>query len=136
MTVHLIKLSVGPESLTQLEAWQQQRLRAGQELMHVTRQTPKRSAELLGGGSIYWVIKSTIVARQRLAELRPLVIDGVPHCGLVLAPELIRTHPRPRRPFQGWRYLDAKDAPPDLGVGDDAEISDELMRELAVLGLV
>lgn len=134
-SLHLIKLSVGPESLAQLTAWQQQRVRAGAELMHVTRQMPKRAEELLGGGSIYWVIKSTIVARQQLAELRALVIDGVPHCGLVLSPDLIRVRPRPHRPFQGWRYLEAKDAPADLGAAE-GEMSNELMRELVGAGLV
>lgn len=141
--MHLIKLSVGPSSLGDLEGWQQQRLkdlkRAGRtpELMHVTRQTPKRAAELLDGGSIYWVIAGLVVARQRLLELRPLTIDGVPHCGLVHAPEMIRVRPKPHRPFQGWRYLAPTATPPDLAPGENLDDVPEAMRnELAKLGLL
>lgn len=135
MTLHLIKLSVGPESISDLENWQQQRLRAGHELMHVTRQMPKRAEELLDGGSIYWVIKGWLCARQQLRELRPLVRDGVPHCGIIYAPELIRIIPRQHRPFQGWRYFDGKDAPKDMTKAE-ADLPDDMRRELAELGLI
>lgn len=141
MTVHLIKLSVGPESLSDLERWQQSRLRdlkkRGQpaELVHITRHMPKRAAEVLDGGSIYWVIKGWLCARQKLIELRPLTCDGVPHCGLVCAPEMIRIQPRQHRPFQGWRYFDPKNAPPDLVKGTQ-DLSEEMLRELSELGLL
>lgn len=140
MQLHLIKLSVGPKSLNDLAEWQAQRLRERgkrqpQELMHITRQMPKRAAELLPGGSIYWVINGVVCARQQLLALRPVSREGVAHCGIVYKPHLIRVQPRARRPFQGWRYLEAKDAPRDLDpsamTGDDA-----LMRELAALGLL
>lgn len=143
MTVHLIKLSVGPETLSELEAWQQQRLKdqkrrkQPQELMHITRHMPKRAEEVLDGGSIYWVIKGWLCARQKLIELRPLDIDGVRHCGLIYDPEMIRVRPRQQRPFQGWRYFDPKSAPEDLRKGTkDPDMSDELWRELSALGLV
>lgn len=143
MTVHLIKLSVGPESLSDLAGWQANRLKEMKrrgtvpELMHITRHMPKRAAELLDGGSIYWVIKGWLVARQKLLELRAITYDGTPHCGLVIEQELVRVVPRRHRPFQGWRYLDAKDAPRDLVKGAvDAEMPEELRRELAELGLV
>lgn len=142
MTIHLIKLSVGPESLSQLMAWQAERLseraKKGQaaELVHITRQTPKRREELLAGGSIYWVIKGWLYARQRLVDLRPLTIDGVAHCGLIYAPEMIRVRPRQTRAFQGWRYLQAADAPPDLNVSDIGEMDDALVKQLAEMGLV
>jgi hypothetical protein len=141
MTVHLIKLAVGAENIGDLVHWQAERLAAARrekrpaELVHITRQTPKRSGELLDGGSLYWVIKGMVCARQRLIELRPLDRDGIPHCGLVYSPELVRTHPRPHRPFQGWRYLAAKDAPPDLRSGEEA-MSEGMQRELAELGLL
>lgn len=141
MNVHLIKLSVGPESLSDLEAWQAQRLKELRQrkqppvLMHVTRQTPKRAEELLAGGSIYWVINGFVIARQRLLELRPVTRDGVPHCGLVYDPTMVRVRPRPHRPFQGWRYLDAPSAPPDLQAGKEA-IPEEMRRALAESGLL
>lgn len=143
MALHLIKLSVGPENLSELVDWQTQRLKdqrkRGQapELVHVTRHMPKRAAEVLDGGSIYWVIKGWLVARQRMLELRPLLRDGVPHCGLIYAPEMIRIAPRKHRPFQGWRYFDPKDAPRDLAKGEvDTEMPEEMQRDLAELGLL
>lgn len=133
MAIHLIKLCVGPASLAELEAWQAGR----QELMHITRNTPKRADELLDGGSLYWIIKGWICARQKLLELRPLVIDGVPHCGLALAPELVRVVPRQFRPFQGWRYLKPEDAPQDLPQGKGIDgMPEEMVKELARLGLM
>lgn len=141
MPLHLIKLAVGAESFADMEAWQAQRLqelaREGKkpEMMHITRSTPKRAEEVLNGGSLYWVIKGVICARQRLLELRPIVYNEAPHCGLVYDKELIRVVPRPHRPFQGWRYLDPKDAPPDLATLGEAE-NDKMLRELAELGLL
>ncbi len=143
MTIHLIKLSVGPETLSDLVGWQTARLKQqkqtgeAQELIHVTRQTPKRADELLDGGSIYWVVKGWVVARQELLELRPLLREGVPHCGLIYKPEMIRVVPRKHRPFQGWRYLKPEDAPRDLILGSGEEdMSEELRRELSALGLL
>ncbi len=143
MTLHLIKLSVGSESVADLAEWQAQQLsllqrkRHKPELIHITRQTPKKAQHLLAGGSIYWVIKGWISARQRLLELRPMVLDGIPHCGLVYDKELIRVSPRPHRPFQGWRYLEAKDAPADLSTQDaEEEMPDDMRRELIELGLL
>jgi hypothetical protein len=143
MTIHLIKLSVGPDSLDDLAAWQKQRIKelkaAGKkpELIHVTRHTPKRADEVLDGGSIYWVIKGWIVARQRLLELRPVKKNGVPPCGLVYDKKLIQVEWREKRAFQGWRYFDPKDAPPDRDAhkGNDT-LPPELRRELAELGLL
>ena len=143
MTVHLIKLCVGIDALSDLAAWQAQRLAAFErdgrspELIHVTRQTPKRALEVLDGGSLYWVIGGWIAARQKMLELRPVEKDGKPHCGLVYAPELIAVEPRPRRPFQGWRYFDPKDAPPDLAKHSGGDAMPEAMRrELISLGLL
>lgn len=138
MTVHLIKLSVGPENLAELEAWQKQRYKANKELMHITRHTPKRAEEVLNGGSIYWVIKGLLIARQRIIELRPVTKDdGGKYCGIVLDRKMVRVDPRPRKPFQGWRYFELKDAPLDLDLKSGiAELPDSLQRELAELGLL
>jgi hypothetical protein len=143
MPLHIIKLCVGCDSIADLAAWQKQRLKdrraKGQkpELVHVTRQTPKRAQEVLDGGSLYWVIKGQVAARQKLLALREVKKNGIPHCGLVHDKELIPVSPRPRRAFQGWRYLDAKDAPPDLAFTKGAKgLPEALQRELASLGLL
>lgn len=139
MTVHLKKLSVGSESLASLRQWQEMRLKAGFELMHVTRNTPRRAEEVLDGGSIYWVIKGVMCARQPITELRSMQrADGRPACGIVLAPEIVAVEPTRMRIFQGWRYLEAKDAPVDLPMaayGDEA-MPPELVAELRELGLL
>jgi hypothetical protein len=121
MTVHLVKLCVGCDTVQDLAEWQVERLkelkRAKQrpELCHRTLQTPKRAKELLDGGSLYWVIKGFILVRQRLIELRPdFKDDGTACCGIVYDPKLVVTRPQARRAFQGWRYLTVDDAPPDL----------------------
>ena len=107
------------------------------ELIHITRHKPKREAEVLDGGSIYWVIKGWLVARQKLIELRPMQRDGVMHCGLVYDPQLITVRARQRKPFQGWRYFDAKDVPTDIGPWNGAsDLPDKLQRELLELGLL
>jgi hypothetical protein len=141
--IHLIKLSVGVESLEELAAWQKQRLaekrKKGQkpELVHITRQTPKQADDLLNGGSLYWVIKGQIAARQLLKELRPLKREGVAHCGLVYDKVLVPVLRRPRAAFQGWRYLAAADAPPDVGALKGGKgLPEALQQELAALGLL
>jgi hypothetical protein len=100
---------------------------------------PKRAAELLDGGSIYWVIRGEILCRERILDIRPFVDrDGVGRCRLVLDPQCVPVQPRPYRAFQGWRYLQAKDAPPDLGrVAPGAvNMPEPLRRELRELGLL
>jgi len=143
MTLHLIKLCVGCNSIEDLAQWQKKRLadlkKKGRkaELIHVTRMTPKRRDELLGGGSLYWVIKGQIAVRQRLLDLRAVTKDGVPHCGLVYDSELVYLVPRYCRPFQGWRYLAAKDAPTDARmVKGGKHLPPQLRAELAALGLL
>ncbi len=135
MVVHLVKLCVGADSVTALRAYQSGR----SEIAHVTRMTPARRDELLDGGSLYWVIKGEICVRQTLRDLQAVTDrEGISRCRLVLDAELVATLPRPRRPFQGWRYLTASDAPPDLaGVdGSVAEMPEGLRSELAALGLL
>ncbi|MBU0781337.1 hypothetical protein SAMN04488004_11665 [Loktanella salsilacus] len=138
--INLVKLSVGTESIDDMLGWQQQRAsqsRDGQ-YYHVTRMWPKREAELLDGGSIYWVIKGVIQCRQRILELREVIgQDDIRRCGIVLAPEIIRTASTPKKAFQGWRYLSPADAPGDLTDSQQAEDSlpPELQKALAALGV-
>ena len=143
MTLHLIKLCVGVDSLEDLAQWQKGRLaelkkkKKPLELVHVTRQTPKRAEELLDGGSLYWVIKGQIAARQKLLDLRPTTKNGVPHCGIVYEPKLIATARRFHRPFQGWRYLNAGDAPADArDLKGGKGLPEALKAELSELGLL
>ena len=143
MTVHLIKLSVGTESFADLAEWQQQcladlrRARRKPELWHITRHTPKRADELLAGGSIYWVVKGFVIARQKLLDFRDIDVNGVNHCAIVHDAELIPVRSQPRRAFQGWRYLNPEDAPPDIAAGSGhEELPEHLRQELRALGLL
>ncbi|MEE2943742.1 MAG: DUF1489 domain-containing protein [Pseudomonadota bacterium] len=139
--LHLVKLSVGTETVDGLEQWQQLRrldYRDGCS-RHVTRMWPKREAELLKGGSMYWVIKGSIQARQEIAGFEEVICgDGIRRCAIVLKPDLIRTQPALRRPFQGWRYLKAEDAPMDLPKGRESEepLPTELATALAEIGVL
>ena len=146
MTIHLVKLCVGCESIEELASWQAERLKQMKaekqkpELFHRTFQMPKRRDELLDGGSLYWVIKGVIQVRQRLTDLRegnrP---DGTPCALFILDKPLVHVRPTPRRAFQGWRYLAADDAPADLASGRGGDLDAmpaKLRRELAELGLL
>jgi hypothetical protein len=146
MTLHLIKLCVGAESVEDLAAWissgranwpRGKRTKRAKYAAHITRQTPRRAEELLAGGSLYWVIRGQILVRQRLVRLDACRKNGTPHCALVMENGLVLTRPRPRRAFQGWRYLAAKDAPADIGafISGAREGSQSLRRELMALGL-
>ncbi len=140
--LNLIKLCVGTETVEDLALWQARRQleRASATALHVTRMWPKRTDELLDGGSLYWVIKGLVLARQRIVGFEPREgDDGVRRCAILLDPEIIRTAPQPRRPFQGWRYLRAADAPRDLGTGgaaDRAPLPPALMAGLDALGVL
>jgi len=145
MTVHLLKLCVGVETVEDLAVWQAERLRslaqAGEavELCHRTRQMPRRRAEILDGGSLYWVVKGFVLVRQRILDLKDATKDdGTACCGIVLDPELVTTRPQPRRAFQGWRYLEAANAPADARTLDDveADIPPGMREELRELRLI
>lgn len=116
--LHIIKLCVGVKEVAELAEWQAGRIRHDPPLRHQTRMMPKRVAELLDGGSLYWVIGGFVRVRQRLVDVREEVWDdGSPCCGLVLDRELVPVELRPQKPFQGWRYLEPAAAPPDLPRG-------------------
>ncbi len=145
MSLNLLKLCVGCDSVEDLEEWiaekLDQRRRAGEpvEHWHTTRMVPTRGAEITDGGSLYWVIKGSVQCRQRLLEVRPFVDDeGISRCRLMLDPVVVRTEWQPRRAIQGWRYLKQNEAPLDLGKGRKgiAEMPPKLRQELAELGLL
>ncbi|WP_158972161.1 DUF1489 family protein [Chachezhania sediminis] len=145
MTVHLVKLCVGADDIEDLALWQKIRRNEGVWPdglpRHVTRMWPKREADLLDGGSLYWVIKGVIQCRQRIVRLDEVTAeDGTRRCALVMEPEIVLTTPAQRRPFQGWRYLAAEDAPRDLPAGRRADRGDvlppDLDRALADIGVL
>lgn len=140
--IHMVKLCVGVSSLEELESYRDERAHwwgadYGEDVhVHRTRMMPKRGAEMEGVASIYWVIAGAIVCRQPILRLAPHTdAEGKNYCDIVMAPDMVRTVPYPKRPFQGWRYLRPEDAPPDIGANENAG-SLELAADLAKLGLL
>jgi hypothetical protein len=148
MTVHLIKLCVGCDSVADLAEWQAERLREYRRrrsktvLHHRTRSMPRRREEVLDGGSLYWVIKGIVLVRQRIVGLEPVAgEDGQTYCQIQFDATLVTTTPTPRQAFQGWRYLEPSDAPVDIGpfdlqAGAAALPPPEMLAELRNLGLL
>ena len=137
-----MKLCVGVSSLAELESYRNERAHwwdadYGEDVhVHRTRMMPKRAAEMEGQASIYWVIAGQVVCRQPILRLaRFTSAEGIDYCDIIMAPDMVRTVPYPKRPFQGWRYLRPEDAPPDLGANENAE-SLALAADLAKLGLI
>jgi hypothetical protein len=139
--LHLIKLSVGSDDLADHLDWFASGRANGPDGLprHITRMWPKREAEVLAGGSLYWVIKGMVLCRQRILRLdRVDSADGIERCAIVLDPQSVRVAPVPRQPFQGWRYLDPASAPPDLGplkTGEEA-LPPALSAALAEIGVL
>jgi len=145
MPLHLIKLCVGCDSVADLEDWIRQKLkekrRRGQkaEHIHTTRMFPKRADELTTGGSLYWVIRGQVACREKILDIRPTTgKDGIRRCQVVLDGKVVLVEPRPRGAFQGWRYLEEKDAPRDLAraAPGAAKMPEHMRRELRELGLL
>jgi hypothetical protein len=134
MPLHMIKLCVGAETVEDLLDWRAASSRPGAPWTLHTRQTPKRAAEMIDGGSVYRVFKGVILCRQRILDIETLGEGVNARCHVTLDNEVVRVAPTPRRAFQGWRYLEAKDAPPDLTASADGDIPADLARELRELG--
>jgi hypothetical protein len=144
MSLHLLKLCVGVESIADLERWieenraHHQRLGRPYEQTHTTRMMPKRREELLAGGSLFWVVRGQIACRQSLLAVTAFTdASGIGRCRLSLDQRIVPVEPRPYRPFQGWRYLAVKDAPRDIDTRTGiATMPEDMRRELAELGLL
>ena len=138
MALHIIKLCVGADTLEDLAFWQVHQVKTLKRRAPVcgTRMWPKRADEVVDGGSLFWVIKGVTLVRQRIVEVAEVTDEHGLRCGLWLEPKLVRVTPQPRRAFQGWRYLDPKEAPADLdarrGKGDGLPV--ELQAKLVALG--
>jgi hypothetical protein len=143
LALHLIKLCVGCDSVADLEDWIGKKMRAQKKRkpdhIHTTRMVPKRADELTAGGSLYWVIRGSIMCRERIVGVTPFRDkEGVGRCRLVLDGKLVLVQPRPFRAFQGWRYLEVKDAPADLdrAAPGARNMPEQMRRELRELGLL
>ncbi len=146
MTIHLVKIAVGVESVDHLREIQIERLRKNKEknksgdLRHLTRNSPKRAEEVLDNGSIYWIIKGYIRVRQRIDGLgEAFGRNGEPRCALILDPKLVQTVLLPHKPIQGWRYMDVDSAPADLTTAERKVVSSlpqGMADELRSLGLL
>lgn len=144
-TIHLLRTAAGLKDLQELQDVQGHfRTRSvkglGQVVVVTTRNTPKRADELLNGGSLYWIVKNAIQARQDILDIRTVKdADGQTQCQILLAPQIMRVLPVAQKAVQGWRYLDGAKAPRDLGVmggaNDDAPPED-MAQELRNLGLL
>ena len=131
MTVHMLRLCVGCDTIDDLLAWHADGDKPW--LLH-TRMTPKRADEMIDGGSIYRIFKGMILCRQRILAIRTVGEGVTARCEITLDREIIRVAPTPRRAFQGWRYFDPRDVPPDLDAEGDGEIPIELARQLREVG--
>ena len=145
MTVHLLRMAVGAESVKHIRELQAARMEARKqetgkaELRTFTRNVPRRADELVDGGSIYWVVKRFIRVRQAILGIEPFTnSEGRKRCALILDPKLVPVAARPHRAFQGWRYLRPEDAPKDSRSGsvEDEALPDEMAAELRELGLL
>lgn len=139
--LHLVKLCVGVHDVEHLRSLQRARLETDPPLRHRTRNFPRRSEELLAGGSLYWVIAGTLRVRQRLLDIVEVpAADAGHHCALILDPHLVVVEARQVKPFQGWRYLDPAAAPPDLATRRPAtgaaRLPESLREALAALCLL
>ena len=130
MTIHMVKLCVGADDVDDLRNWQKRLLQSSPAPFHQTRMVPKRGDELMAGGSIYWVIRNVIQARQLITDVREIEDRGGRRaCELVFDPNIVLVDPTPKRPFQGWRYLKPADVPADLK-GGDVDVPSALRSQL------
>lgn len=130
MSLHLIKLCVG---VSEVE-WLEKRAAADRPLIVHTRMTPRRAAEIEDGGSLYWVVKGIVACRQPIIDITTRGEGKASRCEIILEPRVIRTAPLGRRPFQGWRYLEARDAPADMTLAEATDLPPHLAQELRELG--
>jgi len=116
VVLHLIKLCVGCDTVEELLAWREASKTPAKPWILRTRQTPRRAAELIDGGSLYRVYRGFILSRQRIEAVSTVGAGVAARCEITLSEEVVLTVPTARRPFQGWRYLEPGDIPDDLAM--------------------
>jgi hypothetical protein len=142
MSIHIIKLVVGIDSLeafAELQKRQTMDYNGTPAVPCWTRYAPKRADEILStGGSIYRVIKNRIVCRHKILGFEQVEIEGKKQCMIMQDARMIQTLSKPRRPFQGWRYLEPAKAPADRGVysAGDEDIPEDIEDGLRNAGLL
>jgi hypothetical protein len=143
MPLHLIKLAVGVNDLAHMKKVQSERRKQRRQSPRsphwvYTRNTPRRVAELLDGGSLYWVVRGVIRCRQELVGFDEDFDKEEAHkyCRIKVKRRLVPTAPQACKAFQGWRYLESEHAPPDLSKGDTGDMPAEMAAELRRLGLL
>jgi hypothetical protein len=141
--LHLLQMAVGVADLEDLRRGRAERIRQYGASRVYTRNQPRRTEAVLAGGSLYWVIRGQVQARQVVTGFHSERDgEGRAYCMIAVAPELVATVWRPWRPFQGWRYLTPADAPPDLPAGsgqtwaDREPLPERMLAELRALGLL
>ena len=136
--IHIKKLCVGINSFYKLQEWQNNLIKSGEKIYHITRMRPKMTSEVLSGGSLYWIIKSKFVARQCIIGIEDIVrFDGKSACKILLDDKLIEVANVFHRPFQGWRYLYPEKAPSDIFKDKEGnEIPSKILTELNEFGVV
>jgi hypothetical protein len=130
----MIKLVVGAATIEDLLDWRARNAVTGDPWILRTRMTPKRGPEMVDGGSVYRVFKGVILCRQKILDIRTVGEGAAARCEVVLDDTVVRVAPTPRRAFQGWRYLEAKDAPPDLDEAAFGDVPEDLARQLREAG--
>ncbi len=132
--LHITRVAFGCSDFDDLRARMDLRAEGGNEVRVSTRYKPRRADELIGG-SIFWISKHKLGLRQRILGFDE---DESGHCVIRLDAQLVAVLPVTRRAHQGWRYLAAADAPPDVaeGEGNEDRIPPGLEAELATLGLI
>ena len=133
MALHIIKLCVGCDTVDELLQWRREQ-GTGQPWVLRTRMTPKRIGEVLDGGSLFRVFKGFVLCRQKILAIDTIGSGPASRCEMTLESKPVLVAPIPRRPFQGWRYLDAKEAPEDLHDVQEGGAPPELAKALRELG--
>ena len=144
--VNIVKLAVGVQSVEELGLIQKRFLnqpgfQASKGFYHSTKLMPKKHEAIVETGSLYWVIKGVICARQKIVEIiKQEDRDGVKRCRIYLDNSIIKTTPIRKRPFQGWRYLKKNRTPADIldpiTVTFDDDIPLDVQQQLLEVGLI